>query len=222
MDVTSTTGSASGIFVVDVDVRNGGLETLKTLEAEHGDTVLGQLRVKSGGGGLHGYHRQLRNQPITSGSNVLGPGIDLKADGGYIIAPPSLHASGNRYTWLTESGTLEKTDFPMDPEEWLIRKIADEERHGYERRSGGGATGKPPFVLPEMIETGARNGTLIRVAGAIRRCGAGKEVILKHLREVNATRCRVPLDERELEQIAASAARYPPGDARRVPVWGRS
>lgn len=90
------TGSASGFDVLDVDARSGGLESLQQLEEEIGplpDTPT----VRTGGGGLHFYfeHRPFQRSKIGSLK-----GIDLKADGGYVIAPPSMHASGRRYEWL--------------------------------------------------------------------------------------------------------------------------
>ena len=202
------TGKRSGIFVVDVDPRNGGFETLDCLEEEHGE--MATLQARTGGDGLHIVYRYPRGATIQSGNNVLGPGIDVKGDGGYIVAPPSLHASGRRYAWLTPTGALTPDVFPMDPPDWLLEALAKTTGRG-RPRDGGYATGKPPFALPDAIPEGARNSTLIRAAGAIRRRGAGKTVILGFLREINAKRCQIPLDDRELERIAASAAQYPVG-----------
>ena len=87
------TGKLSNITVVDVDVKTGGLESWqKICEAyEIPDT----FTVNTGGGGFHLYFKY---QPgIKTGTNLLGAGIDIRNDGGYVIAPPSIHASGGTY-----------------------------------------------------------------------------------------------------------------------------
>lgn len=79
------TGAASGIVVVDVDPRNGGDDTIRALEAQYGK-LKSKIVTKTGGGGWHViYQYDGRKLPKT-----LGAGIDLKGDGGYIVAPPSV------------------------------------------------------------------------------------------------------------------------------------
>jgi putative DNA primase/helicase len=82
------------LAVLDIDPRNDGDAQIEELEAEHGalpDTVT----VSTGGGGWHYY---MKSEEPVSGRKI-GKGIDLKGLGGYVIAPPSLHASGRRYGW---------------------------------------------------------------------------------------------------------------------------
>ena len=96
------TGSESGIVAVDIDVRDGkqGIETMQALDAEHGglpsDTCVG--RTASGG-----YHVLLAYPPaaehVASRNGALGSGVDIKADGGYIVLPPSVLNTG-RYEWI--------------------------------------------------------------------------------------------------------------------------
>lgn len=64
------------------------------------------------------------------------------------------------------------------------------------------------FELPETIPQGARNSTLTRFAGSLRRKGLNEEEIFACLRVVNQTRCEPPLDESEVRRIAKSIARY--------------
>src|SRR5450755_1744533 len=93
-NVGMPTGTTSGLIVVDVDPRNGGDESLKALVREHGnfpDTV----QQHSGGGGLHIFF-QCRG---SLASKILAKGIDLKADGGYIVMAPSVHVTGGIYHW---------------------------------------------------------------------------------------------------------------------------
>jgi len=87
-----------GWFVVDVDVRNGGSDTLLSLEEANGPLTR-TVTSQTGGGGYH-YLYRLPEGVKLRGS--LGTGIDLKGPGGYVVAPPSLHPSGKRYTWHPE------------------------------------------------------------------------------------------------------------------------
>jgi len=83
------TGVVSGLYVIDVDPRNGG----KISDVRD---VPGSWPIITGGGGWHLYCPLPKNMLIRSKSNWL-PGIDMKAEGGYVIAPPSIHPSGERY-----------------------------------------------------------------------------------------------------------------------------
>jgi len=89
---------ADGIVVVDVDPRDGGASALAALVAEHGH-LSGTWTAHTGGGGLHAWYRAAPG-PYRK---KLCRGVDLKAHTtGYVVAPPSLHASGWRYTWANE------------------------------------------------------------------------------------------------------------------------
>lgn len=82
------------LLVVDIDPRNDGDTSFASLEALHGP-IVDTPRVLTGGGGVHHY----LVAPVPVASSVLAPGVDLKASGGYVVAPPSIHASGRRYAW---------------------------------------------------------------------------------------------------------------------------
>ncbi|MFC1639216.1 bifunctional DNA primase/polymerase [Gemmatimonadota bacterium] len=94
------TGAKSGIAVLDVDPRNGGDESLDALLLEYGklpDTPT----VLTGGGGQHYYF--MYPSGFVLRSMKLRPGLDFKADGGLVVAPPSRHVSGNEYVWEVSS-----------------------------------------------------------------------------------------------------------------------
>ncbi len=92
------TGKVSGITVIDIDVgpNKMGAETWSGLIEEHGEP--NTLMAKTGGGGLHIYFKY--NSALRTGSNRLGKGVDVRSDGGYVVAPPSKHRSGGLYAWL--------------------------------------------------------------------------------------------------------------------------
>jgi hypothetical protein len=132
------TGEASGLVVVDIDPRNGGNLTRGDLEAEHGkftDTV----QSETGGGGQHLVYEAPADE-LRCGTDALGPGIDIKAEGGYIVAPPSLHASGLCYEWEATSGP---DDMPLAPlPDWFPRLLAMDEPPSYEPRTANGQPGE--------------------------------------------------------------------------------
>jgi hypothetical protein len=94
------TGTRSGIYVVDVDGNKGGAETMRRLVEEHG-RIPDTLRSRTGSG-WHLFFR-LPPTPVRQGANVLGPGVDTRSTGGYVVAPPSVHPSGARYRWITDA-----------------------------------------------------------------------------------------------------------------------
>jgi hypothetical protein len=97
------TGRASGLVVLDVDPRNGGDDSLEGLRLQHGP-LPPTVQSRTGGGGDHylfAYPALAVGERIQSGK--FAPGLDLKADGGYIVAPPSVHASGRAYAWEASS-----------------------------------------------------------------------------------------------------------------------
>lgn len=100
------TGSDSGITVIDIDPRHGGLDTWNKITA--GLNIPDTYTVNTGGSGYHLYFKYCA--AVKTGSNVFGPGVDVRNDGGYILAPPSLHASGKEYA--LSDGPTDLADFP--------------------------------------------------------------------------------------------------------------
>ncbi|WP_153731564.1 bifunctional DNA primase/polymerase [Sporosarcina obsidiansis] len=112
------TGKVSGIFVLDVDIHKvDGRETLEALERKHSnlpDTV----QSITGSGGIHylfSYQDEIGNKVS------FQPGLDIRGDAGYIVAPPSVHEAGSRYEWELSSRPLE-VSISTAPK-WLIEMI---------------------------------------------------------------------------------------------------
>jgi hypothetical protein len=108
------TGFISGIVVLDVDSYHGGDDGLGELVAEYGE-LPATMEAETGGGGRHlifahpGEGVDVRNRA------GLATGVDLRGDGGYIVAPPSLHVSGAFYQWA-------ETVLPAPLPAWLIER----------------------------------------------------------------------------------------------------
>ncbi len=93
------TGAVSGIVVIDVDIGPGkeGLASLAELECRF-SPIPKTVTVRTGGGGWH-FYLKAPLCDIKNSAGKLARNIDVRGDGGYVIAPPSMHISGNRYNW---------------------------------------------------------------------------------------------------------------------------
>lgn len=196
-------GRASGLVAVDVDHRAGGGAGLTQLLDDHG-SFPETLEAETGGG-----HHIFFSHPGVSfknSSSVLGEGLDVKTDGGYVVAAPSLHASGKHYRWTSKKR-------PARMPQWLLTLLTAEQSKVTETK---GAKARPRTSAAEgaQICAGERNKTLFRIACAMRGAGSNKDEIAAELHQVNASRCIPPLDEPEVERIAAGATRYQPGSSR--------
>ncbi len=99
-NVGIVTGPRSGLAVLDVDPRSGGTESLAELVEERVGVLPGTVQSLTGGNGLH-FVYAYPGIPLKSRAHSLGPGLDIKADGGMIVAPPSVHPeTGRRYEWF--------------------------------------------------------------------------------------------------------------------------
>lgn len=114
-NVAIVTGAPSGLIVLDIDPRNGGVKTLAALTARYGALPPTPTQL-TGGGGYH-YFFKYPGQHVPS--RCLAPGIDLKGDGGAVVMAPSRHISGNDYRWAPG---LSFTDVAVAAApDWLVR-----------------------------------------------------------------------------------------------------
>jgi putative DNA primase/helicase len=188
------TGTISNLVVLDVDPRHGGDESLKQWTTQYGQDFLATVTSCTGGGGLHLLYTY-PDQPIRNKAG-LAPGLDIRGDSGYIVAPPSMHASGQPYHWEQPPDTTPLAPLPA----WLLDLLTTSSH-----RSNG--------ALPEVsapIPEGQRNNTLTSLAGTMRRRGMSAEEICGALLIINNRRCQPPLQDDELWRIATSIARYGP------------
>jgi putative DNA primase/helicase len=116
------TGTVSDCFVLDIDGKQGE-QTLAELISRHGG--LPNTPTAKTGKGFHYYFRYPRYYLVRNlaGKDVKGnpmPGIDLRGDGGYVVAPPSIHPSGAEYEWLVSPWDAPLAEAPL----WLIDLVA--------------------------------------------------------------------------------------------------
>jgi hypothetical protein len=198
-NVGIATGTVSGIVVLDVDPRHGGNESLGDLQLAHGPLPKTPI-VITGGSGKHIFFRHPGGH-VPNSSGALASGIDVRGDGGYVVAPPSNHVSGNFYSW-EPANRIDKEMFAAAPD-WLlalIRKLPNEEH-----------TGRPSSEWVELIRgpvaEGMRNDALARIAGHLLRIRALHPAIAAELvQAVNEARCNPPLGADEVQAIVESIA----------------
>lgn len=190
-NVAIATGRVSGVFVVDVDIKNGagGDDSLKDLEREHGD-LPHTVEAITWSGGRHIFFKYPeRGMGCRTG---IRPGIDIRGDGGYVIAPPSV-IEGRSYAW--EVSHLPEDTMIAEAPEWLLELLEEKQ---------------PAVDLSdkEAKITKNRNEALMHMGVKLRKMGFDGQQIEESLQTINAGRCSPPLPKKEVSHIAQSVARY--------------
>jgi len=105
----------AGLIVIDLDVAKGkassGSETLANLEHRHGHALPATWTVATPSGGRHLYYRQPESQRFGNTAGKAGPGIDTRAHGGYVVAPPTTTTIGSY--WIVDDHP------PVDLPDWF-------------------------------------------------------------------------------------------------------
>lgn len=107
------TGPGSGLWVLDLDTPEA-VEWYAAQEEKHGEVVTRTIRT---GRGAHLWWRWPAGRALRNRQGIV-PGVDVRADGGYVIGPPTLHRSGARYEYLWEAAA------PLaDAPAWLLTLV---------------------------------------------------------------------------------------------------
>ncbi|MGI8656847.1 MAG: bifunctional DNA primase/polymerase [Pyrinomonadaceae bacterium] len=215
-NVGGLTGEVSGVLVVDIDPKSGGDLSLTDLTEAYGDEWLDTLKVRTGSGGFHFFFEYPKGLDLRNTAGKIAPGIDTRANGGYVVLPSSRHVSGNRYELLDDVRAL-----PLP--EWLLERLTATKTQppakvinfqARERATSGS-------VIPD----GQRNHRLFKVGCGIWGHGEAEHLPDLHAQmlEVNARRCSPPLDDAEVAKLAANiAASYVRGVIINNPVYTES
>jgi hypothetical protein len=193
------------LVVVDVDPRNHGDATVAKLIAENGEFE-DTWHQRTGGGGEHFVFKARAGARY---QGVLGPGVDLKHGGNsLIVVEPSIHLSGNRYSWLDEAGPFEGGRLAEAPV-WLSQPSSAEDL---------------PDPAADKIGAGQRNHFLYERARRLRDLSFTQSEILAALLELNK-RCDPRLSAGEVRTISKSAAQNDPEpkaekESRDAPILG--
>lgn len=195
-NIGAPTGKASGFFVLDVD-GEAGERSLKALEKKYG--ALPNTVLVTTGKGRHIYF-WCPDFEVRNSASVLGAGLDIRGEGGYIVLPPSIHESGRQYSGVIDANTM------ADAPEWLLNLIKTVKAKGSKKSK------LEENIHAMRLPEGSRNDGLIRYAGQLRRKGLGGEDLLAELLAHNERFCDPPLPREEVETIKSSAESWPVGE----------
>lgn len=197
--------ATSGLLVVDLDTLDGRPNAWLQDDPDKLLSLASAPVSLTPRGGRHFIFRAPAGKSFRNTASKLAPGVDTRADGGYILAPPSM-VEGRLYRFAEECALdMEPAKLP-EPPAWLMEAL---ERPANERGNLAGL--RLDHSLPaNAIPAGQRNSALTSLAGTMRRAGMSEAEILAALHKANADRCNPPLDDHDVQVIAWSVARYEP------------
>ena len=202
-DANIGVATGQGMFVLDVDFDNDGDSSLKELELKHTEISDDHPRVLTGNG-VHYYFKT--DVPLRNSASKIAQGLDIRGDGGYVVAAGSTHANGSMYEHDSGSGSS-----MLQAPDWLLDCI----------KKSNGTVAPPPLTTggADFVVKGGRNDFLIREAGSMRRRGHDENMIFTCLFQMNKMKCKPPLEEKELRTIAQNAAAYAPANGVSATSW---
>ena len=191
------TGKTAGVWVLDVDRKTGGYESLNELEKQYGPLPM-TYRVRTGDGGEHYYFKHLYDYKINCSVGLIAHGLDVRGDGGYAIGPGSNHISGNYYSWIHGPEGIEIVPAP----DWLLELIKASQKKS-KKTSSTQAGFDATF---QQILNGIRNNTLFKMfACHLRDKEISKSRVEFICQALNTYSCKEPLEDREVLEAVKSA-----------------
>lgn len=191
------TGAVAGCVVLDVDFRHGGDAALHELESKYGP-LPETVETLTGGGGWHIYFAH-PGTPIPNSAGKIGPGLDIRGDGGFVVAPPSLHASGRRYTWATGHELSTKPLAPMPA--WLFNLIGTPAN-----KTAAARDGERRAIIQGGAPEGTRNTSIASIAGHLLRKKVSAQVVHDLMLAWNAAKNTPPLPDSEVTEVVNNIA----------------
>lgn len=195
----ATGQKSGGVCVIDMDLDEeegkNGIKTLKDWQDSYGK-IKPSATVMTGRKGLHYYFKA--TEEVKCRINLL-PGVDIRGDGGYVVAPPSIHSNGNQYEWVNNLSIDEIGIIPMDNN---IRHLLFKDNTQITKTS---------YVSPDRIPAGERNGSIFKFACMMQAKGVSDSALIAATMAENEAKCNPPLDEAEVLQIVKSVQKYEKG-----------
>jgi putative DNA primase/helicase len=195
------TGPGSGLLVIDVDMKEGrrGDLSLDALQDDLGELPASAVQITPTGG-QHRLYAYPAGRSIRNGAGIRD-GIDTRGAGGFIVAAPTAVQAGE-YAWddVDTAADVASLVVPALPDPWVRlfeTKIEPQSRQAK--------------AVSRSLKSGARNETLTRHAGWLRREGHEPAAIAAALLAINSEVCDPPLPAQEVRAIAGSVSRYAPG-----------
>jgi hypothetical protein len=192
LNVAILTGEPSGIFVLDLDGLDAEGE-LRRLERENGSLPATVESITARG--RHIYLR-MPAAPIRNSVSRIAPGIDVRGNNAYVLAPPSVHPSGKIYSWPVDSAN----SFATAPQ-WLLSEITV--RTNLDRR--GSERSEIRDLVTRGVDEGGRNDAITRIFGYLLR-RLDPMIAVELIQLWNASHSRPPLPCEEVTRIVNSIA----------------
>ena len=196
---------------LDIDPRNGGGRILETLIAQHG-ALPDTPRQDTGGGGQH-YLFQMPGVDFTIRSRSgIQPGIDVKCEGGYLVAPPSIHPeTGSEYVWDVD---LHPCHIPLAPAPTWLLKLVQEPRLGTSPRRKTRSEWQEK--LRPRSEGEGRHESLLSLVGLLWHKGRLPRAVIEPLViSFNQTSFDPPLERSEIDRLISFVSRKEGRNARK-------
>ncbi len=213
--------TGNGLLVIDCDIKLdkniNGLNSLNNFLNEKQIKLPQTLSATTGSGGKHFYFRT-NSKNIKNRVNLFNlGGIDIRANKGGVVAPPSIHANGNPYTW---DNSCDIALLPPELEDILIyydeykkenskkdKSISSKENKTKEKKLKSGSF-KESYRVTGVIYEGERNETLFRLGSLLKDLGLSDETIYETLKSENKLKCQPMLDNEEINLICTSIEKF--------------
>ncbi|HKQ50463.1 MAG TPA: phage/plasmid primase, P4 family [Phycisphaerae bacterium] len=190
-----TTGARSGIVVIDIDPRHDGDKGIAQLESQFG-TLPQTITATTPGGGRHYYFCYPTGIEIRNATKLGGaPGVDVRGEGGYVVAPPSIGANGRAYEWTSAIDVAAEL-----PAAW-IELLSKKNKPAVDGRDGAAKCGERRELSKKTLDfivngasKGTRNTRLFSAACDMRGCGYSVAEAREKLLTI-ALRCGLNDDE---------------------------
>jgi len=176
----------AGILIVDIDTKSGGFDTWAFLRSDHPEPIE-TIIVTSGGGGEHWWFLQPDGLDISCGTNVLGQGIDVRANKGYALVPPSI--TENPYQYQIGPRESEIAQLP----DWILEKLLEKEFKPDQIKLNSGT-----------VPQGERHSTLLSFARKLWASGVDSSTLVAALRVIRDEKFDAgdhPVNDKEIEDI---------------------
>lgn len=181
--------------VLDVDPRNGGDESLRTIEDQYGP-LPHTWRCLTGGGGEHIFFAPPSGVEVRSSNDGIARGLDIKASGGYVIGAGSAHVSGRDYEWSVDHHPEDTPLAPMPT--WMLD-------HAKAQLAAAAKVNWQQFAASSLQE-GERDKRLTQLSGLLIGKYVEPFLALELISAFNAARCVPPLPEAQVYKIVNSIA----------------
>lgn len=193
----ATGQKSGGLIVIDLDIDDNkgldGYHTLRDWERTNGN-LPDTWQSITGRGGNHLFYRSQKS--VGNRAGIL-EGVDIRGDGGYIVAPPSIHQNGRKYEWEQSPD-----EFELVEADDVVFKLLDTKVNN---------SNDTEFKPPEVVPVGKRNDIMFKFSCSLQAKGLTDEAIIAAIRIENDKRCNPPLPEDELLRTINSALKHEKG-----------